>query len=100
MKTRDQFIANGREIPEISEFIGADTLGYLSMAGLIKALTPPRDDLCLGCLTGEYPVAIPGEKVRGMRPLETFAARAPRASAERRPRSTSAAGPRARPRPA
>jgi len=100
MKTRDQFIANGREIPEISEFIGADTLGYLSMSGLIKALNHPRDDLCLGCLTGEYPVAIPGEKVRGMRPLETFAARAPRASAERRPRSTSAAGPRARPRPA
>jgi len=75
MKTRDQFIANGREIPEIAKFIAADSLGYLSLRGLLKALQHPRDDLCLGCLTGEYPIEIPGEKVRGVRPLEAFAAK-------------------------
>jgi len=90
MKTRDQFIANGREVSEISEFIGADTLGYLSMPGLIKALDHSRDDLCLGCLTGEYPVAIPGEKVRGVRPLETFGSKSPRPRAPRRPRAEGA----------
>ncbi|HYS71054.1 MAG TPA: amidophosphoribosyltransferase, partial [Thermoplasmata archaeon] len=73
MKTRDQFIANGRTAEEVASFISADSLGYLSIAGLIKALKQSRDDLCLGCLTGEYPVEIPGEKVRGQRALETFA---------------------------
>ena len=72
MKTRDQFIANERTVEEVADFIGADSLGYLSMRGLIRALQHPREDLCLGCLTGEYPVEIPGEKVRGVRRLETF----------------------------
>src|SRR3989454_7627983 len=75
MKTRDQFIANGRSVEEVANFVGADSLGYISERGLIRALQHPREDLCLGCLTGEYPVAIPGEKVRGQRALETFAAK-------------------------
>ncbi len=73
MKTREQFIANEKTVPEIAEFITADSLGYLSMRGLITALKHPRDDVCLGCLTGEYPLAIPGEKVRKEKPLELFA---------------------------
>src|SRR2546429_23195 len=72
MKTRDQFIANEKTVPEIADFISADSLGYLSMRGLISALKHSRDDLCLGCLLGEYPVPIPGEKVRKERPLEVF----------------------------
>ena len=51
----------------------ADSLGYLSMRGLINALKQSRDDVCLGCLTGEYPIVIPGEKVRKEKPLEMFA---------------------------
>lgn len=73
MKTRDQFIANERTVEKIADFITADSLGYLSMKGLIAALKHPREDLCLGCLTGEYPVPIPGELVRKERPLEVFA---------------------------
>jgi len=72
MKTRDQFIANEKTVPEIADFINADSLGYLSMKGLITALKHSREDICLGCLTGEYPVPIPGEKVRKERPLEVF----------------------------
>lgn len=73
MKTRGQFIANQKTVPEIQEFISADSLGYLSMRGLLTALKHPRDDVCLGCLTGEYPVAIPGEKLRKEKPLEMYA---------------------------
>ncbi len=72
MKTREQFIANEKTVPEIAEFITADSLGYLSMKGLIAALKHPREDVCLGCLTGEYPVPIPGEKLRKEKPLEMF----------------------------
>src|SRR5439155_785788 len=50
MKTRDQFIANEKTVPEIAEFIEADSLGYLSLRGLISALKHSRDDICLGCL--------------------------------------------------
>ncbi|HEX9340831.1 MAG TPA: amidophosphoribosyltransferase [Thermoplasmata archaeon] len=73
MKTRDQFIANEKTVPEIAEFITADSLGYLSLKGLIAALKHSRDDVCLGCLVGEYPVPIPGEKLRREKPLEMFA---------------------------
>jgi amidophosphoribosyltransferase len=72
MKTRDQFIANEKTVPEIADFITADSLGYLSMKGLIAALKHARDDICLGCLVGEYPVPIPGEKMRREKPLEMF----------------------------
>ena len=73
MKTRSQFIANEKTVPEIADFINADSLGYLSLRGLISALKHSRDDVCLGCLTGEYPVPIPGEKLRREKPLEMFA---------------------------
>ncbi len=85
MKTREQFIANQKTVPEIAEFITADSLGYLSMRGLMNALKHPRDDLCLGCLTGEYPLAIPGEKMRKEKPLEVFADPAPPKPAAKKP---------------
>ncbi len=86
MKTRGQFIANEKTVPEIGEFITADSVGYLSMKGLIAALKHSRDDLCLGCLTGEYPVPIPGEKMRKEKPLEMFAE--PGAKRTRKPTGT------------
>lgn len=87
MKTREQFIANEKTVPEIAEFITADSLGYLSMRGLMTALKHPRDDVCLGCLTGEYPIAIPGEKMRREKPLEMYAETTSKKAAKR-PRSS------------
>jgi len=72
MKTRDQFIANEKTVPEIAEYITADSLGYISIEGMIKALRHMKEDLCLGCITGEYPIDIPGEKHRVEKPLEEF----------------------------
>lgn len=72
MKTRDQFIATGRRVEEIREFIGADSLGYCTIEALVRAIGKPQDDLCLGCLTGEYPVEVPGERLRRQRRLDLF----------------------------
>jgi amidophosphoribosyltransferase len=58
MATRWELIASRKSIPQIREFIGADSLGYLSLEGLIKAIGLPRDILCLACLTGEYPIPV------------------------------------------
>ncbi len=73
MKTREQFAATGRTIEEIGRMITADSLGYISIEGLIDSISHPQANLCLGCLTGEYPIQVPGEKVRYQKKLDSFA---------------------------
>jgi amidophosphoribosyltransferase len=58
MATRRELIAAQKSIPEICKFIGADTLGYLSINGLIKAVDLPRENFCLACFTGDYPLPV------------------------------------------
>jgi len=58
MATRRELIAAQKTIPEIRDFIGADSLGYLSIEGLIKAVALPRDTFCLACFTGDYPIPV------------------------------------------
>jgi len=53
-----ELIAAQKSVPEIAEFIGADTLGYQSVDGLIDAVDLPREKFCLACFTGEYPVPV------------------------------------------
>jgi amidophosphoribosyltransferase len=72
MKTREQFAATGRTIEEIGKMITADSLGYISVEGLVDAIGHPANDLCLGCLTEEYPMPVPGEKVRYQKKLDSF----------------------------
>jgi amidophosphoribosyltransferase len=58
MATRWELIAAHKTIPEICQVIGADSLGYLSIEGLIKAIGLPRNIFCLACFTGEYPIPV------------------------------------------
>jgi amidophosphoribosyltransferase len=58
MATRWELIAAQKTIPEIRDFIGADSLGYLSIDGLIKAVALPKDIFCLACFTGDYPIPV------------------------------------------
>jgi amidophosphoribosyltransferase len=64
MKTRSQFVAEKRAIRAIAKELNATTLGYISIKGLVDSIGIARENLCLGCLTGEYPIEIPGEKLR------------------------------------
>jgi len=72
MKTRDQFAAAGRTLKQIAKFITSDTIGYISIDGLVKSIGHDANDLCLGCLTEEYPLPIPGEKLRFQKRLDSF----------------------------
>ena len=56
---------------EIRRSIEADSLGYLSLDGLIQALQLPQHDLCLACLNGRYPTETPTEAVAGRHALES-----------------------------
>jgi amidophosphoribosyltransferase len=58
MATRAELIASRKTVPEVRDFIGADSLGYLSIDGLIKAVALPRDIFCLACFTGDYPIPV------------------------------------------
>jgi len=58
MATYQQLIAARKTIPEIREWIYADSLGYLSIEGLIKAVALPKDIFCLACFTGDYPMPV------------------------------------------
>ena len=62
MATREELIAAHKTVKGVEALINADSLGYLSIDGLVKSIGIPMDDLCLGCLSGIYPVEIPGEK--------------------------------------
>ena len=72
MTTREQLIASGKSIEEIREKIGADSLGYISVDGMVKAIGMEKNDLCLGCVTAEYPVKIEGEKFRFQERIEKW----------------------------
>ncbi|MFP8955789.1 amidophosphoribosyltransferase [Natrialbaceae archaeon A-CW3] len=61
MATREELIASDKTIPEIGEAIDADSLEYLSPDAVAGVLETDRDDLCMGCVTGEYPYDIDGE---------------------------------------
>jgi len=58
MATRGELIAAQKTIPEIAEAVGADSLGYLSIEGLIRAVGLPRENFCLACFTGDYPIPV------------------------------------------
>ncbi len=61
MKTREQFIAASHTVEEIGGVIGADSIGYISVAGLVEAIGMRESDLCVACVSGRYPTRIEGE---------------------------------------
>ena len=68
--TRAELIANGLEVEEIRRSIGADSLGYVSIDGLIAATQVPSERLCSACFTGEYPMSVPEDMSDGKLRLE------------------------------
>ncbi len=56
---REEAIAQQKSVEQIQKEIGCDSLGYLSLEGLYKAIGRERCQFCDGCLTGEYPVLPP-----------------------------------------
>ncbi|MBI4505275.1 MAG: amidophosphoribosyltransferase [Chloroflexi bacterium] len=55
---RNELIAAHKTVEEIRRYLEADSLGYLSLEGLVEAIGLPRRTFCTGCLTGNYPVPV------------------------------------------
>jgi amidophosphoribosyltransferase len=54
-----ELIAATKSVAEIREFIGADSLGYLSIGGVLAALELPYERFCFACFDGRYPEPVP-----------------------------------------
>ncbi|MGI8493492.1 MAG: amidophosphoribosyltransferase, partial [Acidimicrobiales bacterium] len=57
--TREQLIAANLSVAEVCEYVGADSLAYLSLESLKEATGAPGAGFCDACLTGNYPVEVP-----------------------------------------
>ncbi|HEV3213861.1 MAG TPA: amidophosphoribosyltransferase, partial [Acidimicrobiales bacterium] len=62
--TGDELLASNRSIEEIREFLGCDSIDYISLDHLLEAIDAPGAGFCDACLTGRYPTRVPLE-VRG-----------------------------------
>ena len=58
MAKRDELIASRLDVEEIRRVIGADTLGYLSLDGMVRATGGTEAELCTACFTGDYLVPV------------------------------------------
>ncbi|MHC4844482.1 MAG: amidophosphoribosyltransferase, partial [Planctomycetota bacterium] len=56
--TREELLANNRNLAEIKDFLGVDSIGYLSLEGLLKCPALPSDHYCTACWSGEYRIPV------------------------------------------
>jgi amidophosphoribosyltransferase len=54
-----ELIAATRSVDEIRAFVGADSLAYLSIDGVLEAIDLPRERFCFACFDGRYPLPVP-----------------------------------------
>jgi amidophosphoribosyltransferase len=59
MSTPEELVAAGLSVEEIRDFIGADSLAYLSLPALVGATGAPSDTFCRACFDGDYPIPVP-----------------------------------------
>ncbi|MFP5378735.1 MAG: amidophosphoribosyltransferase [Vicinamibacteria bacterium] len=59
---RAELIAATHNLEEIRKYVAADTLGYLSLDGLLQSVAPQQGSYCTSCYTGQYPVAFPRDE--------------------------------------
>ena len=73
--TRAELIANGITVDEICTSIGADSLGYVSLEGLVASTGVAMDRLCRACFDGVYPIELPEPELLGKHLLEGIESR-------------------------
>ncbi|MFA4888815.1 MAG: amidophosphoribosyltransferase [Candidatus Omnitrophota bacterium] len=57
--TKKELVAAKHDIAWVSDFIGADSLEYLSLEGMLNSMPLPKENFCTACFTGKYPGSLP-----------------------------------------
>src|SRR5699024_4029378 len=63
--SRAELVANGLDLDGVRRAISADSLGYVSLDGLVAASDQPRSRLCTACFDGDYPIPLPDDALIG-----------------------------------
>ncbi len=72
--TRKELIANNMSLDEIARYLNVDSLSYLSVQGMMKAVNMPEEEFCKACFDGDYPVGVnPSASDRELEKLEAQA---------------------------
>ena len=56
--TKEELLANDRDFEQIREFLEVDSIGYISLEGLLSCATLPPDHYCNACWSGEYRIPV------------------------------------------
>jgi amidophosphoribosyltransferase len=64
--TRKELTAANHSVEEIRQKLGVDTLGYLSLQGMLAAASPTEKGFCHACFSGQYPTIKPEPVKRDM----------------------------------
>jgi amidophosphoribosyltransferase len=59
MPTRQELIAADLAVDQIRDYVGADSLGYLSLEAMVSSAGGDGASFCRACFDGEYPIAVP-----------------------------------------
>jgi amidophosphoribosyltransferase len=70
MPDQDELIASRLSVEEIRAHIGADSLAYLSLEGMLGASQVPSENFCTACFSSRYPIQIPTHELRSKHVLE------------------------------
>ncbi|MBD3390687.1 MAG: amidophosphoribosyltransferase [Chitinivibrionales bacterium] len=60
MPTKQELIGSSKSVNEIRRYMGADSLGYLSIDGMLSVMPSPHENFCNACFSGAYPIGING----------------------------------------
>lgn len=56
--TKEELLANNRDLKEIKEFLEVDSIGYISLEGMLSCVSLPEDHYCTACWNGKYPIPV------------------------------------------
>ncbi len=56
--TKEELLANNRDLEQIREFLEVDSIGYMSLDGLLQCAALPADHYCVACWDGKYRIPI------------------------------------------
>jgi len=56
--TKEELLANNRDLEQIRDFLEVDSVGYMSLEGLLSCATLPSDHYCTACWTGRYKIPV------------------------------------------